>query len=123
MPPSEMSFKEKYLKLREKFDAVSGVHRQYTSELEAAQDKIKRLKDENNHLLDLLSDLMKKDGVEPMSESETSSDNDEDDEKYMNHNVDEEAGAPQRNENKDGQHRSMQQPSTLNQQSEAINGH
>ncbi|KAG0233285.1 hypothetical protein BGW41_001534 [Actinomortierella wolfii] len=118
MPPAEMSFKEKYLKLREKFDAVSGVG----VHVNASRYDLE-LRPLHTHLLDLLSDLMKKEGVEPMSESETSSDNDEDDEKYMNHNVDEEAGAPQRNENKDGQHRSMQQPSTLNQQSEAINGH
>ncbi|KAF9162892.1 hypothetical protein DFQ26_003135 [Actinomortierella ambigua] len=80
MPPVEMSFKEKYLKLREKFDAVSGVHRQYANELDAAQDKVKRLKEENDHLLDLLSDMMSKEGAEPMSDSDTSSDNNEEDE-------------------------------------------
>ncbi|KAG0015383.1 transforming growth factor beta regulator 1 [Podila clonocystis] len=41
------SFKEKYFRLREKFDKVSAIQRQYTKDLHVAKSKTRRLKEEN----------------------------------------------------------------------------
>ncbi|GJJ75935.1 hypothetical protein EMPS_08293 [Entomortierella parvispora] len=77
-----MSFKEKYLRLRERFDRVSATQRQYTTDLQSARNKTRRLKDENNHLLDLLSDIQQMTGSGPTTDSDTSMDDlsDDDDE-------------------------------------------
>ncbi|KAF9201096.1 transforming growth factor beta regulator 1 [Haplosporangium sp. Z 27] len=86
MKDDPLSFKEKYLRLRERFDRVSATQRQYTNDLQVARLKARKLKEENNHLLDLLSDMQQMNGSGPSSDSDTSMDDlsdfddDEDDE-------------------------------------------
>ncbi|KAG0202281.1 hypothetical protein BGX28_005166 [Mortierella sp. GBA30] len=82
MKDDSLSFKEKYLRLRERFDRVSATQRQYTSDLQVARIKARKLKEENNHLLDLLSDIQQMTGSGPSSDSDTSVDDlsDSDDE-------------------------------------------
>ncbi|KAF9112202.1 transforming growth factor beta regulator 1 [Mortierella sp. AM989] len=74
MKDDPLSFKEKYLRLRERFDRVSAAQRQYTSDLQTARIKARKLKEENNHLLDLLSDMQQMNGSGPSSDSDTSLD-------------------------------------------------
>ncbi|KAF9360524.1 transforming growth factor beta regulator 1 [Mortierella sp. AD094] len=86
MKDDPLSFKEKYLRLRERFDRVSTTQRQYNNDLQTARLKARKLKEENNHLLDLLSDMQQMNGSGPSSDSDTSLDDlsdfddDEDDE-------------------------------------------
>ncbi|KAF9274389.1 transforming growth factor beta regulator 1 [Mortierella alpina] len=47
MKDDALSFKEKYLRLRERFDRVSATQRQYTSDLQVARIKARKLKEEN----------------------------------------------------------------------------
>ncbi|KAF9950950.1 transforming growth factor beta regulator 1 [Mortierella alpina] len=47
MKDDTLSFKEKYLRLRERFDRVSATQRQYTSDLQVARIKARKLKEEN----------------------------------------------------------------------------
>ncbi|KAG9325416.1 hypothetical protein KVV02_002652 [Mortierella alpina] len=78
MKDDALSFKEKYLRLRERFDRVSATQRQYTSDLQVARIKARKLKEENNHLLDLLSDIQQMTGSGPSSDSDTSLDDQSD---------------------------------------------
>ncbi|KAF9920717.1 transforming growth factor beta regulator 1 [Linnemannia zychae] len=72
MKDDTLSFKEKYLRLRERFDRVSTTQRQYTNDLQAARLKTRKLREENNHLLDLLSEIQQMTGSGPSSDSDTS---------------------------------------------------
>ncbi|ORZ26878.1 hypothetical protein BCR41DRAFT_347003, partial [Lobosporangium transversale] len=74
MKDEPLSFKEKYLRLRERFDRVSATQRQYTNDLQAARLKARKLKEENNHLLDILSDMQQMAGSGLSSDSDTSFD-------------------------------------------------
>ncbi|KAF9910173.1 choline dehydrogenase 7 [Linnemannia zychae] len=47
MKDDTLSFKEKYLRLRERFDRVSTTQRQYTNDLQAARLKTRKLREEN----------------------------------------------------------------------------
>ncbi|KAK3826798.1 MAG: hypothetical protein JOS17DRAFT_232489 [Linnemannia elongata] len=47
MKDDTLSFKEKYLRLRERFDRVSTTQRQYTNDLQAARVKTRKLREEN----------------------------------------------------------------------------
>ncbi|KAG9061516.1 hypothetical protein KI688_007094 [Linnemannia hyalina] len=88
MKDDTLSFKEKYLRLRERFDRVSTTQRQYTNDLQAARLKTRKLREENNHLLDLLSEIQQMTGSGPSSDSDTSmedlSDLDDDEDEEMN---------------------------------------
>ncbi|KAG0330488.1 transforming growth factor beta regulator 1 [Dissophora globulifera] len=74
MKDEPLSFKDKYLRLRERFDRVSTTQRQYTTDLQAARLKARKLKEENDHLLDLLSEMQRMNGSGPSSDSDTSVD-------------------------------------------------
>ncbi|KAF9331357.1 choline dehydrogenase 7 [Linnemannia elongata] len=88
MKDDTLSFKEKYLRLRERFDRVSTTQRQYTNDLQAARLKTRKLREENNHLLDLLSEIQQMTGSGPSSDSDTSmedlSDLEDDEDEEMN---------------------------------------
>ncbi|KAK3843911.1 MAG: hypothetical protein J3R72DRAFT_439370 [Linnemannia gamsii] len=72
MKDDTLSFKEKYLRLRERFDRVSTTQRQFTNDLQTARLKTRKLREENNHLLDLLSEIQQMTGSGPSSDSDTS---------------------------------------------------
>ncbi|CAG8472954.1 5642_t:CDS:10 [Diversispora eburnea] len=51
------SFKDKYYRLREKYDALNKQRDELKHNLEITKHRARKLKEENNHLLDLMMDL------------------------------------------------------------------